>query len=410
MALPETVTPLFEPATTTHGPPGPVIGVRDLCKQFPDRRGQRGQGVLRGVNLDVREGEMLVVLGPSGSGKTTLLRIIAGLEHPDTGEVLFGRNPGNHLLPQQRQLGVVFQEQALFQKMTAEQNIAFGLKVRRVRKEVIRKVVQEMLALTKLTEHRHKYPAELSGGQRQRVALARALAYKPEAMLFDEPFSALDPLTRTELRREVRELLHRLNVSAFFITHDQQEALELGDRIAILRDGIIEQVGTPDEIYNQPKSEFIATFLGTANALLGVLREDAAVIGPVRLTLPAPCPFLEGQPIKILFRPEDVVLGLQPVLTDTPYHLGQGLIEDISYFGSTERLVVRVLLRYSVAQVHHSKMKLALVSELPTDDVRITVSRTKWEARENKLSLHDPVIVGLKDYQILPIPSCSPCN
>ena len=409
MAIPETVTPLFEPATTTPRPPDPVIGVRNLCKQFSSR-GQRGQGVLRGVNLDVREGEMLVVLGPSGSGKTTLLRIIAGLEHPDTGEVLFRRNPGNHLLPQQRQLGVVFQEQALFQKMTAEQNIAFGLKVRRVRKEVIRKVVEEMLALTKLTEHGHKYPAQLSGGQRQRVALARALAYKPKAMLFDEPFSALDPLTRTELRREVRELLHRLNVSAFFITHDQQEALELGDRIAILRDGIIEQVDTPDEIYNQPKSEFIATFLGTANALLGVLREDTAVIGPVRLTLPSPCPFLEGQAIKIVFRPEDVVLGLQPVLTDTPYHLGQGLIEGISYFGSTERLVVRVLLRHTAHTVHHSKMNLALVSELPTDDVRLTVSRTKWEARENKLSLHDSVTVGLKDYQILPILSCSPCN
>jgi ABC-type Fe3+/spermidine/putrescine transport system ATPase subunit len=403
MPLPGKTSPLFEPATSPV-PLQSVIGVRNLCKRLGSQK------VLRGVTLRVAKGETVVVLGPSGSGKTTLLRIIAGLEQPDAGEVLFRASPGNHLPPQQRQLGVVFQEQALFQKMTAEKNIAFGLKVRRLKREVVQRVVDEMLELTKLKEHRHKYPAELSGGQRQRVALARALAYKPQAMLFDEPFSALDPLTRAEMRNEVRELLQQLKVSTLFITHDQHEALELGDRIAILRDGIIEQEGTPTEVYNHPRSEFIATFLGSANTLSGLVRENSAVVGPLRIPLRGPASILEGQRIKIVFRPEDVVLGLQPVLTDTPYHLGQGLVESISHFGSSERLVIRLLLRYTPYQAQHSKSNLTLISEPEVDDALVTVNRTKWEARENKLSIHDPVIVGLREYKILPRPYCSSSN
>ena len=406
MSLPQAMTTLdqaAEPAAASSLPRS-VIGVRNLSKRFGTQK------TLQGVNLDVLEGEMLVVLGPSGSGKTTLLRIIAGLEPPDTGEILFKGNPANHLPPQQRQLGVVFQEQALFQKMTAEQNIGFGLKVRRVRREIVRRVVDEMLELTRLSEHRHKYPAQLSGGQRQRVALARALAFKPEAMLFDEPFSALDPITRTELRREVRALLHQLRVSAFFITHDQEEALELGDRIAILQDGKIQQMGTPNEIYDHPRNEFVATFLGTANVLLGYSRDRSAAIGPVRLKLPDSSLLPAGQPLKIVFRPEDVVLSLQPTNPQSEYHLGYGLVEDISYLGSAERLTVRMRLRPAAPELLRSQTSFGLTHEARTNQIRIKVSRTKWEARENQLSSGDAVIVGLKDYQIMPILSCSPLN
>lgn len=293
--------------------------------------------------------------------------------------------------------------------MTAEQNIAFGLKVRRAKKEDIRRTVDQMLELTKLKDHRHKYPAELSGGQRQRVALARALAYKPQAMLFDEPFSALDPLIRSQLRAEVRELLRELKVSTFFITHDQEEALELGDRIAILRDGVIEQQGTATEIYNQPGNEFIATFLGSANTLSGVVRGGAVAVGPLRIPVPNPSLLMEGRKVKVVFRPEDLVLGVKPEFTNTRYHLGQGLVESVSHFGSTERLVVRLLLHYvSYEGNNHSQINLTVVSERRCEDAFITVSRTKWEARETPLATHDGVIVGLKDFRILAQPCCSP--
>src|SRR5882762_4011091 len=229
--------------------PAPVISVRNISKQF------ELQTILKGISFEISEGEFLVVLGPSGSGKTTLLRIIAGLEQPDHGDIFLNGCRANDYTPQQRELGVVFQEQALFQKMTAEQNIAFGLRVRNARREAIQQTVDEMLELTQMVEHRRKYPAQLSGGQRQRVAVARALAHRPHAMLFDEPFSALDPVTRTEIRREVRSLLRGLNVSALFITHDQEEALEMADNVTVLHNGSIEQSGTPFEIYNRPMTE-----------------------------------------------------------------------------------------------------------------------------------------------------------
>ena len=404
MSLAKSMTPIFEPASSTGHADSSAIGVRDVVKQFGSQK------VLQGVSLDVGAGETLVVLGPSGSGKTTLLRIIAGLEQPDTGEVLLRSLSVNHLPTQKRQLGVVFQEQALFQKMTAKLNIAFGLRVRRFPRAVIRKTVDEMLELTNLKEHQHKYPSQLSGGQRQRVALARALAYKPQAMLFDEPFSALDPLTRSELRKEVKQLLRELRISSLFITHDQQEALELGDRIAVLRNGVIEQQGTPADIYDRPENEFIATSLGTANAFPAVLRNKHAVTGPLRLPVPSVnwSPLFEGRRVKVVFRPEDLVLGVRPVWTNAPFQLGQGLVESISYFGSTERLVIRLLLRYTPHQNNgHPQASLSLVSQPQSDDVFITATRTKWEARDTPIAVHDGVIVGLKDFRVLSAPCCS---
>src|SRR2546427_5262942 len=225
--------------------------------------------VLENISFHVAEGEALVLLGASGSGKTTILRIIAGLEQPYTGKIMLHGKDVTELPARERGVGVIFQAYALFPKMTVEKNIGYGLKIRKRRRKEIKEKVNELLSLVQLEEHRKKYPSQLSGGQQQRVAIARTLAYDPEVLLFDEPFGALDAQTRVHLRREIRALLKKVNVPAIFITHDQEEALELGDRIAVINVGHIEQIGTPEEIYNQPATEYVATFLGAANILAG---------------------------------------------------------------------------------------------------------------------------------------------
>src|SRR5262245_59767793 len=230
-------------------------------------------GVLENISLDVAEGEILVLLGASGSGKTTILRIIAGLEQPNTGKVILHGKDVTELPARERGVGVIFQSYALFPKMTVEKNIGYGLRIRKRPRKEIRQTVSDLLALVQLQEHRKKYPSQLSGGQQQRVAIARTLAYNPEVLLFDEPFGALDTQTRTHLRREIRALLRRVNVPSILITHDQEEALELGDAVAVINKGHIEQIGTPYEIYNRPATEYVATFLGAANILEAIVKE-----------------------------------------------------------------------------------------------------------------------------------------
>ncbi|HYE71721.1 MAG TPA: ABC transporter ATP-binding protein, partial [Blastocatellia bacterium] len=301
----------------------PVISLRQVSKSFGSLK------VLSDISFDLASGESFVLLGPSGGGKSTLLRIIAGLEEPDAGHVSLKGREVNDLPPQQRRLGVVFQDYALFAHQTVEENISFGLRMRRVNTTEIKQTVDKMLDLVGLQLQRHKYPKHLSGGQRQRVAIARALAYQPDAILFDEAFSALDDVTRLELRREIRLLLRASNMPAIFITHNQEEALEIADRIAILNQGKIEQIGTPFEIYNHPQTEFVATFLGAANVLIGRWREGKIMLGRTRLKVIPDAPmFAEGQPVKIVFRPEDAVLNFQPQLLDTPYFLGRALVEE----------------------------------------------------------------------------------
>src|SRR5215216_2890162 len=239
--------------------------------------------ILENISFDVAEGEVLVLLGASGSGKTTILRIIAGLEMPYTGKVILHGRDVTELPARERGVGVIFQSYALFPKMTVEKNIGYGLRIRKRKRKEIRETVNELLSLVQLEEHRKKYPSQLSGGQQQRVAIARTLAYKPEVLLFDEPFGALDTQTRTHLRREIRALLRKVNVPAIFITHDQEEALELGDRIAVINVGHIEQIGTPFEIYNKPATEYVATFLGAANVLEATVRNDFLEVGSARI-------------------------------------------------------------------------------------------------------------------------------
>ncbi|MGO4262503.1 sulfate/molybdate ABC transporter ATP-binding protein [Lysobacter sp. TAB13] len=245
---------------------------------------------LDAVSLDVASGELVALLGPSGSGKTTLLRVIGGLLQPDSGQLLFGDQDATRLSLRERNVGFVFQHYALFKHMTVAENIAFGLRSRprsrRPDKATIAKRVQELLGLIQLPELGGRYPEQLSGGQKQRVALARALAIDPTVLLLDEPFGALDAKVRVELRRWLRRLHDHTGQTTLFVTHDQEEALELADRVVVLKDGRIEQIGTPDEIYSTPASAYVFDFIGRANVIEGQTEGGELSVNGHALRLP----------------------------------------------------------------------------------------------------------------------------
>jgi sulfate transport system ATP-binding protein len=255
------------------------IEVRDVSKNFGSF------AALKGVNLKVETGELIALLGPSGSGKTTLLRIIAGLEFPTQGAILFGDEDIVRRDARSRQVGFVFQHYALFRHMTVFENIAFGLRVRpretRPSKAAIKDRVMELLKLVQLEGLAGRYPSQLSGGQRQRVALARALAVEPKVLLLDEPFGALDARVRQELRTWLRRLHDELHITSVFVTHDQEEALEVSDRVVVMNEGQIEQVGTPDEVYEHPANPFVMNFLGSVNIFHGRVHDGEVQIGPL---------------------------------------------------------------------------------------------------------------------------------
>ena len=227
--------------------------------------------VLRDINLEIPDGSLTALLGPSGGGKSTLLRIIAGLEKPDTGQVIISGRDATALSPQRRNVGFVFQHYAPFNHLTVFRNVAFGLEIRHRPKAEIRKRVTELLELVHLEPFAERYPAQLSGGQRQRMALARALAVEPEVLLLDEPFGALDAQVRKELRQWLRRLHDEVHVTTVFVTHDQEEALDVADRIAVLAGGIVEQVGAPADLYDRPANAFVMGFLGDTTLLDGHL-------------------------------------------------------------------------------------------------------------------------------------------
>jgi sulfate transport system ATP-binding protein len=264
---------------------------------------------LRGVDLEVADGEFLALLGPSGSGKTTLLRILAGLARPTHGSVSYDGRDMLALSARERRAGMVFQNYALFRHMTVAANIGFGLRVRsrrdRPSKAEIRARTEELLRLVQLEGYGGRYPAQLSGGQQQRVALARALAIEPRLLLLDEPFGALDAKVRRELRHWLRHLHDETGVTTIFVTHDQEEALDLADRVAILSDGRIEQVGTPSEIYDAPATPFVFDFLGAANEVRGEVRGDRLLVEGASFPVEPGAP--QG-PATAYFRPHEVDL------------------------------------------------------------------------------------------------------
>ncbi len=226
---------------------------------------------LTDVSVDIPTGSLTALLGPSGGGKSTLLRIIAGLETPDSGSIEIAGADSTKMSPQRRNVGFVFQHYAAFKHMTVANNVAFGLKIRKRPKAEINKRVEELLELVHLEQFAHRYPAQLSGGQRQRMALARALAVEPQVLLLDEPFGALDAQVRKELRAWLRRLHDEVHVTTVFVTHDQEEAMEVADSIVVMAEGQVKQVGTPDELYEQPASDFVMSFLGPVTKLRGRL-------------------------------------------------------------------------------------------------------------------------------------------
>ena len=377
---------------------GVAASVRGISKRFKKAR------VLEDITFDVAEGESLVLLGASGSGKTTILRIIAGLEQPETGYVILHGKDVTDLPARERGVGVIFQAYALFPRMTVEKNIGYGLKIRRRPRKERKRIVNDLLKLVQLEEHRKKYPWQLSGGQQQRVAIARTLAYKPQVLLFDEPFGALDAQTRVHLRREIRALLRKVKVPSIFITHDQEEALELGDRIAVLNNGHLEQLGTPDEVYNHPATEYVATFLGAANLLLGVVTGGFVEIGAARVpAAKETARFRDGQSVKLVFRPEDVCLSPDANLPEGCRRLANGIIEEISFVGAYERLNIRLDLTHRrQAESEPPLYDVTVNTPERMRGVPIIATRPKPDANAKKYKAGDRVAVGLTSFSLLP--------
>jgi len=257
------------------------------------------------VNLTVAPGEFICFLGPSGCGKTTLLRIITGFEFQTSGDISYGDINLNNVIPQKRDFGIVFQSYALFPNMTVSQNIAFGLIMRKMPQKLINKRVDEMLELMGLVEWREHYPSQLSGGQQQRVALARAIAIKPNVLLLDEPLSALDAKIRVRLRAVIKRLQQDLGITMIYVTHDQEEALSMADRVVVMREGQLRQVGTPWEIYKHPKTSFIAEFVGTSNFFEGLVKNDRVDYGQFSFKV-SDINTVDSEKVYLAIRPEDI--------------------------------------------------------------------------------------------------------
>ncbi|MBL6959236.1 MAG: putative 2-aminoethylphosphonate ABC transporter ATP-binding protein [Rhodospirillales bacterium] len=287
---------------TADSPQKPYLSILDLTKMFGDFT------ALKDISLDIFEGEFVCFLGPSGCGKTTLLRAIAGLDIQTSGRIEQADRDISALPPSERDFGIVFQSYALFPNLTVLKNVSYGLDNKKMPKDAIASRVTELLDLVGMPEQGDKYPAQLSGGQQQRVALARALATSPGLLLLDEPLSALDAKVRVHLRHEVKQLQHKLGVTTIMVTHDQEEALTMADRIVVMNQGVIEQIGTPTDIYRSPISPFVADFVGTMNFLPAMASGNGTVsLGGAKLTVDEGMDgFDGGEPVTLSFRPEDV--------------------------------------------------------------------------------------------------------
>ncbi len=280
------------------------IELQNITKKFSDYT------ALDNISLNVASGELVALLGPSGCGKTTLLRIIAGLELPDAGKIILEQKDTTNLPPRKKNVGFVFQHYALFRRLTVFENVAFGLKVLPMRERPSRSAIQErvehLLKLVQMDWAIKRYPSQLSGGQRQRVALARALAVNPKVLLLDEPFSALDAKVRQELRRWLRKLHDEIHVTSIFVTHDQEEALELADRIVVINKGRIEQQGTPQEVYDHPVNAFVYNFLGNVNVFHGRIKEGKVSLGTHHVDAPDELKHTEESASQAFVRPHEI--------------------------------------------------------------------------------------------------------
>lgn len=321
-----------------------ILELKSIEKNFGETR------VLQGIDLAVRRGEFITLLGSSGCGKTTTLRIISGLETPDSGQVIVEGTEVTALPPNKRDVNTVFQNYALFPHMNVEQNIAYSLKIRGVEKARIQKDVQEMLELVQLEGYEKRMPGELSGGQRQRVAIARSLINKPKLLLLDEPLGALDLQLRRQMQMELKRLQKKLGITFIYITHDQEEALTMSDRIAVMKDGAFLQTGTPAQVYDTPETAYVATFVGAANIVRGTVdRIENNMVwfqnesGTGRF-LAAGHPFTPGMPVTLALRGEQTSLGQEdPVQSDENPCIGlRGTVKEKSFSGGMLHILVEL--------------------------------------------------------------------
>ncbi len=337
------------------------VEVEGLTKRF-------GRVVaVQDFSLKVEEGELVSLLGPSGCGKTTVLRCIAGFERPDAGRIIVDGQVLNDVPPERRNIGMVFQTYALFPHMTVAENIAFSLMIRGRPREERERVVKEMLELVHLEGMEDRYPHQLSGGQRQRVALARALAMRPKVLLLDEPLSALDAKIREELRGEIRRIQKALGITTLYVTHDQEEALALSDRVVVMNMGIIEQIGTPAEIYNAPRTSFVARFVGTMNLLQGRFESDGHFVWKGTMFRIRPHPEIRGsREVYLALRPERLKVASLPEQIPPDHNRIPGRVEWVTFLGPIGRLTVR------------SNEELLQV-DLPSDEaVRFPIGSLIW--------------------------------
>lgn len=363
------------------------IVLEDLVKTYGSH------AVVDHVSLEIHDGELLVLLGPSGSGKSTILRIIAGLIPADTGRVrLHGRDVTN-LSPQERNTGFVFQNYSLFRHMTVADNIEFGLAARKVPKAKRVAKREELLALVGLGGLGGRYPRQLSGGQQQRVAVARALAFEPSVLLLDEPFGALDVKIRGQLRQALKEIQEKIQVTTILVTHDQDEAFELADRIGVIDRGKLLEVGPPTALYRSPQQEFVATFLGGANLLAGQVEQGRVNLGAMHLSDAASYTTVdpEGR-LEVLFRPEDLTLATKREELTIPV-LGQGTVEQVLFLGTLQRLYLRL---QPLPGTWH------LPPEFGETGVPIQVARIPRSDGHLDFQTGQQVWVGINNFHILP--------
>jgi sulfate transport system ATP-binding protein len=358
------------------------VTVKNITKRFTIK----GTPAVFDATFTAAEGGITTLLGPSGSGKTTLLRIIAGLETPDAGQVQFDERDITRVPVRERGVGFVFQAFALFNHMTVRRNIAYALEVRGVAEAERNRRVDELLALVQLEGYGARYPLQLSGGQRQRVGFARALACKPEILLLDEPFGALDTRVRVELREWLTHLHETTKLTTLLVTHDQEEALELSQRIVVMDHGKVVQVGSPAEVYDEPQTPFVASFVGTANILRGHVEGERATLGSLSVSIPSGVP--DGTQVQAIVRPHNVRLaknGVDGADAAASSNNGLGAVSERS-MGTITRLV---------GLGAHVKLQL----ELPSSD-SVTVQLPRKEAESMNLAVGDKVIFDLGEAKV----------
>ncbi len=356
-----------------------------------------GAPVVNDVSLDIGDGEFFVLLGPSGSGKSTLLRAIAGLSGVDHGRISLHGRDVTHVAARKRGVGLVFQNYALFRHMTVADNIEFALRVRHLRARARRQRREELLRLVALEGMDDRLPAQLSGGQQQRVAVARALAHKPEVLLLDEPFGALDAKIREELRRTIREVQRELRITTVLVTHDQEEAFAMADRIGIMNQGRLLEVGAPHELYSRPATRFVATFLGAANLFLARRTPDGIQVGGKIMGGSERAPGAPEHEVVAVVRPEEVEVAPTRDTLGSRY-LGNGVVDEVTFTGALERLRVRL----------DESVRAPLLGASDGDgSTALQVTRTRQANRGFEMRQGQSVAVGLRRVHVLPTPLSS---